>query len=328
MSPALVNLLTIAGVAIGGLSILVTVVLAVRSAEKKKPICSSVTIQKIAASEKPPHNIQISYKGIPVERVSTSFIWFWNAGRRPILKEDVPGTQPLQIKIPADGTNATILDFALRRVSRTCTNIAVTKEDDFTLSLTFDFLDFHDGCVIEIQHTGGGWSDPSMGGVILGVPKGVEQTKMLQGRRASALRSGYIPELPMAYRRSPPARTTQLRRTLYLTLLAVAILLGGPVAAKKIGKSSQKITITNDNLHAALYSFLKGNKLDSALVEINRNAREDKKEDPAIPIRVAAIFIWLIGLGVIWSRPYDFPDSLLLTEVSGDSSTAGLHQNQ
>src|SRR5213594_2522854 len=199
MSQSTVGLLV--GVAIGLIGIMVTVIVAVRSAEKKKPTYAGATYLKIATSADAPEDIQIAFKGAPVHRVTSTFIWFWNAGRRPIKSEDIPATQPLVLSIRDEAAQATILDFAIRKVSRPAINFEVAKLNDASLRLTFDFLDFHDGAVVEVQHVGGPLSIPEITGVVLGAPAGLRRRLryLSKSDRKKLLAKSSLPSLAEQY---------------------------------------------------------------------------------------------------------------------------------
>jgi hypothetical protein len=293
-------LLTIAGVAIGAFGIIVTVVFAVRYAERKDPKCYSVTYLKIAVSEDAPHDIHIAYKGTRVERVASTFVWFWNAGRKPIRREDITETKPILLRVLNEGGHAaTILDFALRKTSRDGINFRVVKQDDTTLRLAFDFLDFNDGAVIEVQHNGSATSSPEMSGIVLGAPRGIRSTTPPRTRRQGP----QLPSLAAQYQHRP-SRRTQVIESIVATLLLGVV----PFTISVILRGD--LSISRDQLRTALQGYLTGDALTGATAAIETAARASRGEVIATVGTLA--FLWLLFMLGIWLRGHDFPDSLLL----------------
>lgn len=305
------NSLAIVGLALGVVGIVVSVFLALRYAEKKKPTCYSETYLKIAASEDAPADIQIAYKGTPVERVSSTVVWFWNGGRRPIKRDDFPQTHPLRLRLSDHGGHSTILDFAVRKVSREAVNLAVAKEGEATLQMTFDFLDLDDGFVIEVQHTGSAWSSAELTGVILGAPKGIRLITQPASRRArgASYRAG-VPSL--YYESARRSKRKQFKHTAILTLLLASLgLLGVVLVSALSGRIEGKTTLSTKEIRGALATYLTGRQLDSAVIALKA---ADRETFDAKKLWIVAVVIWLFGLLVIWGPLHSFPDSLLLAE--------------
>jgi ABC-type transporter Mla subunit MlaD len=83
------------GVVLGVLGILFTVLFAIRYARRKDPRMYALTEQKVAISPDDPADIEIRYGGVNVDRISSTLLWFWNAGKEPIRGTDIPPAQPL-----------------------------------------------------------------------------------------------------------------------------------------------------------------------------------------------------------------------------------------
>jgi hypothetical protein len=167
------GLLNYIGLILGILSILVTVYFAIRYSERKEPRFISLNERKIAVSDDAPEEIQISYKGEKVDQVTSTNVWFWNEGKRPIKLEDIANDQPLLVKLADPNKAIEILDVSVRKSSRDAINFKAKKEDASTVRLEFEFLDYRDGAVVEVQHTGTRGTSVNVSGVILGAPKGI-----------------------------------------------------------------------------------------------------------------------------------------------------------
>lgn len=316
MSQNTVSLLV--AVAIGLIGIVVTIIVAVRYAEKKKPTYAGATYLKIAKSADAPQDIQIAFKGAPVHQVTSTFIWFWNAGRRPIKSEDIPATQPLVLRIRDETAQATILDFAIRRVSRPAINFQVAKLDDASLRLTFDFLDFHDGAVVEVQHVGGALSIPEITGVVLGAPAGIRRRlrSLSKSDRRKLLASSYLPSVAEQYQeRARPNR----RRQALLTAVWTGGIGGSALLLWKL-TGTTTAPLSRQEIQGVLHTYLAGPPLDSAVQALTVAGRNANNRSPII---LLGIGFWVLAMLIIWARGYAFPDSLLLGEVEKEARREG-----
>lgn len=105
---------------------------------------------------------EIYYKNEKVENVKTSKIAFWNGGKDLIRKKDI--VRPIRIK-SKDGFQ--ILSFQVKYISEESANITVVLEDG-VIKIDFDYLDFGDGVVIVVLHTGKDENDFIIEGKIIG----------------------------------------------------------------------------------------------------------------------------------------------------------------
>ena len=316
MSSNTVSLLV--AVALGLIGIVVTVIVAVRYAERKKPTYDGATYLKIAKSADAPEDIQIAFKGAPVHQVTSTFIWFWNAGRRPIKSEDIPATQPLVLQIKDEAARATILDFAIRKVSRPAINFQVAKLDDARLRLTFDFLDFHDGAVVEVQHVGGPLSIPEITGVVLGAPAGMRRRlrSLSKSDRRKLLAKSSLPSLAEQYQeRARPNR----RRQALLTAVWTGGIGGLAFLLWKLSGTTTAL-LSRQEIQGVLHTYLAGPPLDSAVQALI--VAGSRSNDRLIWILLGT-GSWLLAMLVIWWRGHAFPDSLLLGEVEKENRREG-----
>lgn len=303
------GLLNYAGLLLGLLSILVTVYFAIRYAERKDPRFCSLNQRKIAVSEDAPEDIQISYKGQRVDRICSTLVWFWNSGKRPIKKEDIPHGQPLLIKLTDSDVNCEILDVSIRKTSRAVINFTAVKNDTSTVRLDFDFLDKSDGAAIEIQHTGTRSTSVEVSGVILGASKGVRGVSrpgMLEMLSLIALG-------PLHAQRSRPLR---LLSRLVATLLMIAVV---TFFGFLLFRARSEITTTRELLHIALGQTLKGDQLNSAVQSIEDTSRY-KIVNVVFPYFFGFILLidLIFGLTMMWRSPYAFPHALMIDDKPDD----------
>lgn len=168
------SLETIINYALGIAGILIGVVVSFytyfKSKESKEPCIYFQTfrdIDKIEGGEDE-ENIKVFYKSEEVDKVYTTYIWFWNKGKRPIHKGDIPAKSELKLSLVNEKNDLQILDYKIIKSSRDPINPSLQRIDNSRLKLDFEFLDFMDGWVMEVQHTGGQDVQVKFDGVILG----------------------------------------------------------------------------------------------------------------------------------------------------------------
>ena len=91
---------------------------------------------------------EVYYKDEKIDKATTSKIAFWNGGKGLINKEDI--LRPIRIK-SKDGFR--ILSFKVKYISEESINVNVVFKDG-VIEIEFDYLDFGDGVVLVVLHTG------------------------------------------------------------------------------------------------------------------------------------------------------------------------------
>lgn len=168
-------LINYGGFLLGIIGLLLSIYLYLISKEAKEPRCYYATLKDVEKLDKENSQLKILYKSTEVNQVYSTYIWFWNAGKKPILSSDIPETS--QLKLVFDGARKpiTILDCKIVKSSR----VAVKPKIDVngnTLRFNFNFLDHKDGFALEVQHTGDMFTEITFDGIILGASKGVKIT--------------------------------------------------------------------------------------------------------------------------------------------------------
>lgn len=168
-------LINYGGVLLGIIGLLLSIYLYLVSKETKEPRCYYATLKDVEKLNEENSQVKILYKSKEVNQVYSTYIWFWNAGRKPILSSDIPETS--QLKLVFDGTKETItiLDFKVIKSSRVAIKPQIIVNGN-TLLINFNFLDHNDGFALEVQHTGDIYTEIIFDGVILGASKGVKVT--------------------------------------------------------------------------------------------------------------------------------------------------------
>jgi hypothetical protein len=301
------DLRTYIGLGLGVVSILATIYFALRFAERKDPRLHSLYDRKIAVSKDAPADIEVRYRGSKVERVASTYIWFWNAGKRPILKTDIPAAQPIQVTLIGPGdTPVQILDTLVRKTTRASIAFEAATVSANSVRLTFDFLDTGDGGVVEIQHDGAAGTVVRTQGVILGVPKGIKTS----GRRPLD-RMSLLPLIALAGLSRRAARNVKLIRFLVappIVLLAVGAILSSYAAR-------HDITTSSDVLYESLRGYVIAGRLDSAVAGVLARDKYPFLNGTAwwLVIGLVAVLLAVILAGLLFS-PKTFPVSLTLDE--------------
>ncbi|MFB2937719.1 hypothetical protein ACE1B6_20925 [Aerosakkonemataceae cyanobacterium BLCC-F154] len=149
------------------------VIITVVNIKVKRPcyaIRSVGIIEDIASKSK---LLEMYYAGHKIERLTVTRIAFWNAGNETIDRKDIAAADPIKIVL-SSGYN--ILDVKLiyekDKVNQFNFNFQSGNPD---VILNFDYLDKHDGAIIQIVHTG----EDSKNFEIYGRVKGVGKLRLV-----------------------------------------------------------------------------------------------------------------------------------------------------
>lgn len=151
-----------------GFSIVLAVVLYVRSVTVKVPRFSIRTRIIIAPELAKDNPIRITFLDNPIENLSLTHIAFWNSGRATISHSDIAESDPLRIVV----NDARILSAEITIMNRPANSFKATLDpEDGALYIYFDFVDHMDGAILQIYHT----ADSPESLKIMGTIKGAKQ---------------------------------------------------------------------------------------------------------------------------------------------------------
>lgn len=123
-----------------------------RANKKKEPLFAVRTTKLIKEDVHKISPIHIHYLDKEINNLSISKIAFWNNGRETINSADVAKNNPLRIKIDDEYE---ILDCEIIYTKNTSNGFSIKlSEDRKNISIDFDYMDYHEGFVIQIYHTG------------------------------------------------------------------------------------------------------------------------------------------------------------------------------
>lgn len=139
-------------IGIGGILVAILIVFFTRAVSK---ISSHLEFNSLIGGFESslPKKINITYAGVPVEKVSSSVFIIWNSGNKVINGEALKTIDPLRIEA-SHGVD--ILRSNIQRTNNKTNNIQIKPDQNnkSNLLISFDYLEKKNGVRIEILHTG------------------------------------------------------------------------------------------------------------------------------------------------------------------------------
>jgi hypothetical protein len=157
------------GFLVGIIAIILAVIFFRRGQRTKKPTFYIRSSNLIADFSSKLAKLQILYSSKGIESLTVSKIAFWNDGAQTIDSRDVAQADPLRIVLK-EGYE--ILDVSVISIKNEANRFDVVQlEEGSSVKISFDYLDKHEGGVIQLIHTGKGSSDIEVLGIVKGVGK-------------------------------------------------------------------------------------------------------------------------------------------------------------
>jgi len=155
-------------------------------------VTASLVYQKrslrLIGSDEPamPHDVEVRYRGHPVERLTKTHLVLWNSGKATIRGTDIVEDDPIRCEFLPESQ---VLEVSVVQSTRLANKVFVKPVNDHSnwAIITFDYLDPQDGATIEILHTDSN-RYPAVMGTIRGLPRGVVDRGRILGRRGRVLR--------------------------------------------------------------------------------------------------------------------------------------------
>jgi hypothetical protein len=105
-----------------------------------------------------------------IDDLSVAIVAVWNAGTETIRQTDISSSDQLRIESPE---NARILGASIIESNNPASNaVCEYDKETFTVNLGFEFLDYKNGFVLQLLHTGKGSKALSVTGTIIGARGG------------------------------------------------------------------------------------------------------------------------------------------------------------
>lgn len=149
------------------LGIIFTTYFYYKSRKSKIPTYIVRTINLVREKIQKIETVEIIYSGEKVKNLSLTKIAIWNDGKETINYSDIASNNPIRIKIKE---SFEILDAEIlfKKDEANDFNIQVSDDKNY-INILFDYIDFEDGIVIQIFHTGNSSDDIFIDGKIKSV---------------------------------------------------------------------------------------------------------------------------------------------------------------
>lgn len=157
----------IIGLIIGIVGILLSVYFYRKSKKTKEPTYRKRSTTLIRSAVSGIDSLEVYYDKHKLTALTITKFAFWNSGRETISGDDVSSVDPLRLEIQ-DGYEILSCDTIVQ--AKDANNfLARVADDKKSVLLSFDFIDFEEGAVLRIRHTGSSSEDLSIKGSIKGV---------------------------------------------------------------------------------------------------------------------------------------------------------------
>jgi hypothetical protein len=181
--------------ALGIILAVIGIIATYRALKNKKPVYAIISQILIQNFDPLLPNLSIKFKGENVKNLSISRIAFWNDGKETINKTDISQAEPLMIEITK---GCRILDVKLILTSNTANQFELLEIQDTYVMVSFDFLDYQDGALIQIIHDATVPKSLEVRGVIKGA--GIPQHKNIRTKLLGESRIPFIGKIQYSQR--------------------------------------------------------------------------------------------------------------------------------
>ncbi len=131
-------------------SIIISLILYLKSRKEKILVYVTKSFNLIHNSVAKVPGLSIKYEGNTLDTLTLTKIAFWNNGKGTINSNDIAPTDNLVVFPNED---ILILEAAITYKSRESNNFGVAKKGN-SIAVNFDYIDFHQGVIIDVYHTG------------------------------------------------------------------------------------------------------------------------------------------------------------------------------
>jgi hypothetical protein len=163
----------LAALILGVASVVLAIYFYVKSKKDRLPSYTVLSTTLVEGLSSELQDLKVTYKGEACERVTVSKLWFWNAGKEPIRRTDFVGAAPLAVVVAAGVKvmSARVI-FCTDEATKFADILTEERQGKETLvKFDFDYLDYNDGGIIEIVHTGNEETEIGITGKIIGSTK-------------------------------------------------------------------------------------------------------------------------------------------------------------
>ncbi|QAT88499.1 hypothetical protein EJ065_6974 [Corallococcus coralloides] len=183
-------LLAIAGTAL-------SVIFYYKSRITKRPRYALRSNNIIRAFTSKVESLEILYRGRRIENLTVTKIALWNDGKATIHQNDIASLDPLII---STAKNHEILDASIIDSKNPANQLEISRIDPGKFKLSFEYLDHHEGAVLQVFHTGSTSSDIFITGIIKGAGR-PERARVFNTSRMPFILPGLGDRLPAPLKR-------------------------------------------------------------------------------------------------------------------------------
>lgn len=147
-----INLFNILSIITGIIGIILAIVFYFKSRKAKIPLYALKSFNLLNRELLKINDIKIKYKGIELKNLTASKFGFWNGGKDAIYKDDIPINSPLTIK-----TNKDVLIYGAEIIYTSDESNQIKFQLDLErneIYIYFEYLDYSQGAIINILHSG------------------------------------------------------------------------------------------------------------------------------------------------------------------------------
>lgn len=137
---------------LGLLSIIISVLLYLRSRKEKIPVYNVRSIALVRDSCHALPEVRILYRDTELKDLTLTRLAFWNRGRDTIDQVDIAPLDPVRLEVPE---GARILHAQVDFVAAQANNWNTHVSNDRSALITFDYFERNQGCVLSVYHTAG-----------------------------------------------------------------------------------------------------------------------------------------------------------------------------
>jgi hypothetical protein len=190
------------GYATGILGLYLRIKSAIKSARKRKIPSYKVNSINVISGNHLMDNLQVTFKDAEIKSLTVSKVAIWNSGRETINASDIPEADPIHISpnLSDDAINQIyqneIYNVEILSVTNHVNNIQVQPNTLVNgYAITFDYLDFKEGVLLKIIHSGKSSKDIFVGGTVKGFGKIVNQNSYMGN-----ITEGFFPPSHLSYK--------------------------------------------------------------------------------------------------------------------------------
>ncbi len=149
------------------IGVFATIFFYVKSIRKREPTFSIRSINLVLEKINKIDGLEISFQEEKIDNLSVSKIAFYNNGKETIRRDDIAPKDPIRIIID---NKYKILDADILFQKKQANNFEI-KNDGKQVEVLFDYIDYAEGAVFQLIHTGKSSDDLEIKGTVFGSDK-------------------------------------------------------------------------------------------------------------------------------------------------------------